>query len=301
MLMAMLAMMKWGWVINTDSGGGAGRKLFAQLRALAPQLPCCDVQTMDLVTWMGTHAWDLDRIMVAGGDGSAHWVWHLLAEMSCPLPVALWPLGTGNDLAIFLGHRRRPAQTQQISATMAAPLQACSLDRFLLEGPGLRRSIFAYLSLGLDARIALLFDRGRKRMPCGYRAPCLNKLHYGRYVLSAIGRPLEGLIKSPDLCLPRGCQGLIWANIPNFAGGAPLSPESAPGDGRLSCHAYGGLLGLGLGLSPWRRLRSLAHGVSYQWHSPCALPLQIDGEPLVAPPGSYTIRLNGQVQALRPS
>ena len=92
--------------INRASGGRQGEATLVQLRALlSPQ------QVIDLSQGQAEHALQCFRsvgrfrVLVCGGDGTVGWVLSLLdtAGFEYTPPVAILPLGTGNDLARALG------------------------------------------------------------------------------------------------------------------------------------------------------------------------------------------------------
>mmetsp|Transcript_19281 Transcript_19281/g.25128 ORF Transcript_19281/g.25128 Transcript_19281/m.25128 type:complete len:722 (-) Transcript_19281:24-2189(-) len=93
--------------VNKKSGGQQGELLLYQLRALLHPW-----QVYDLKKGSGPEVGlkvfskvPMFRILVAGGDGTIAWVLETLDRMNLDYrpPVAILPLGTGNDLARVLG------------------------------------------------------------------------------------------------------------------------------------------------------------------------------------------------------
>ena len=80
-----------------------------------------------------------------------------------------------------------------------------------------------------------------------------------------------------------------------------LSKANDANDGQMECHALGPTSTLGLALSPLRQAKTLGPGASHHFKLFQPTAMQIDGEPLVAPPGVYTIRYQGQVRFAVPA
>jgi diacylglycerol kinase (ATP) len=92
--------------INRGSGGRQGEATLVQLKALLSAHQVVDLslghaeQALQSFRTVGRF-----RVLVCGGDGTVGWVLSLLdnAHLEYTPPVAILPLGTGNDLARALG------------------------------------------------------------------------------------------------------------------------------------------------------------------------------------------------------
>jgi hypothetical protein len=143
------------------------------------------------------------RVLVCGGDGSASWVLSAIEE--CDLrgwdggvyrpAVALLPLGTGNDLARVLGWGkgvRFEALRSRLVALDGA--RVALLDRWRISGtiPENRTEVVMsnYLSIGVDAKAALLWARMALRVPALFRLRLLNKLWYAPHTHTPTPRAL---------------------------------------------------------------------------------------------------------------
>jgi len=93
------------FLLNPASGRGTGRANLDRIRVLASKLGaglCVSRKVSDLAEQARRAAEDgVERLLVAGGDGTMHHAVQGLAGTSCALGVI--PLGSGNDLAGTLG------------------------------------------------------------------------------------------------------------------------------------------------------------------------------------------------------
>ena len=93
------------FLVNPSSGRGTGRANLDRIRVLASKLGaglCVSRKVGDLAEQARRAAEDgVERLLVAGGDGTMHHAVQGLAGTSCALGVI--PLGSGNDLAGTLG------------------------------------------------------------------------------------------------------------------------------------------------------------------------------------------------------
>ena len=93
------------FLVNPSSGRGTGRANLDRIRVLASKLGaglCVSRKVGDLAEQARRAAEDgVERLLVAGGDGTMHYAVQGLAGTSCALGVI--PLGSGNDLAGTLG------------------------------------------------------------------------------------------------------------------------------------------------------------------------------------------------------
>ncbi|CAF0850137.1 unnamed protein product [Adineta ricciae] len=183
--------------VNPKSGGLQGQVVFEQLRAQIGE-----ANVYDLVKDHGPqrglkenqHEKNL-RIVACGGDGTVGWVLSALDTSQMQymdfISVGVIPLGTGNDMARFLGwgvgyRGEALAPVIQSLATSESRL----LDRWQIDvkptaytgtaSLKIPQPVFNnYLSFGADAQIALDFHEKRNASPRRYANRVFNKLAYG--------------------------------------------------------------------------------------------------------------------------
>ncbi|GMH17825.1 hypothetical protein Nepgr_019666 [Nepenthes gracilis] len=184
------------------------------LEQLASMGDCCAKETRERL-----------RVVVAGGDGTVGWVLGSLGELHKqgrePVPpVAIIPLGTGNDLSRSFGwggsfpfawksavkrslHRASTGpvcrlDSWHVSLTMPAgvvelphslkPTEECTLDQSLDAEGQLPEKVtcydgtfYNYFSMGMDAQVAYGFHHLRNERPYLAQGPIANKLIYSGY------------------------------------------------------------------------------------------------------------------------
>ncbi|CAF0950543.1 unnamed protein product [Rotaria sordida] len=180
-----------------SSGGLQGQVVFDQLK-----VQIGEENVYDLVKDRGPqkgltenqHVRNL-RIIACGGDGTVGWVLSALDTLQMQymdfVSVGVIPLGTGNDMARFLGWGvgyRGEALAPVIQSLGRAETRL--LDRWNIDIQATLNSGTAslkipqpvfnnYLSFGADAQIALDFHEKRNANPSFYANRIVNKLAYG--------------------------------------------------------------------------------------------------------------------------
>uniref|UniRef100_A0A7N4Q019 Diacylglycerol kinase n=1 Tax=Sarcophilus harrisii TaxID=9305 RepID=A0A7N4Q019_SARHA len=194
--------------VNPKSGGNQGSKIIQSfLWYLNPR------QVFDLSQGGPKEALEMYRkvhnlrILACGGDGTVGWILSTLDQLRLkpPPPVAILPLGTGNDLARTLnwggGYTDEPVSKILSHVEEGNVVQ---LDRWDLRaepnleaGPddrdeGLPLDVFNnYFSLGFDAHVTLEFHESREANPEKFNSRFRNKMFY-----AGVSRPCPPL---PDL------------------------------------------------------------------------------------------------------
>ncbi|CAN7995042.1 unnamed protein product, partial [Ixodes hexagonus] len=187
--------------INPKSGGNQGAKMMQKFQwLLNPR------QVFDLSQGGPSQGLELYRkvsnlrILACGGDGTAGWILSVLDEIGVtpPPPVAVLPLGTGNDLARSLGWGGGYTD-EPISKILQNVLEGdiVQLDRWDLvvhRNPEVDISqceegkevvplnvVNNYFSIGVDAHIALEFHEARAEAhPERFNSRLKNKMFYGQ-------------------------------------------------------------------------------------------------------------------------
>uniref|UniRef100_A0A1I8JHJ4 Diacylglycerol kinase n=1 Tax=Macrostomum lignano TaxID=282301 RepID=A0A1I8JHJ4_9PLAT len=239
--------------INPRSGGNQGAKLMHKfLWLLNPR------QVFDMAQHEPSFALELFRkvpnlrILVCGGDGTAGWVLSTIDRLGispCP-PVAILPLGTGNDLARTLnwgaGYTDEPlskilccveegrvVQLDRWNITVE-PNQDCQQEPDPTDRSTGRPylSVFNnYFSLGADAAVALEFHESREANPERFNSRLRNIMFYaGEGSRSIIKRPWRELsqvvnlecdsVNMTDRIRELRVNSILFLNIPKYSAGA---------------------------------------------------------------------------------
>ncbi|CAI0403909.1 unnamed protein product [Linum tenue] len=318
--------------INFKSGGQLGSSLRSRLNLLLNP-----AQVFELSSSQGPEAGlqlfsDVQyfRILVCGGDGTVAWVLDAIERhnFESPPPVAVLPLGTGNDLSRVLqwGRSFKMAKRQGGLCAILHEVDHAAvtmLDRWKvniieenLEGHT-KNEQSKFMRIGCDAKLAYEFHVTRQEKPEKFSSQFVNKLRYAKEgARDIMDRACADLpwqvwleVDGKDVQIPKDTEGLIVLNIGSYMGGVDLWQNDyehdddftlqSMQDKMLEIVCVRGAWHLGkiqVGLSQARRL---AQGNVIRIHASSSFPVQIDGEPFIHQPGCLEIKHDSQVFMLR--
>ncbi|XP_014648014.1 PREDICTED: diacylglycerol kinase zeta isoform X1 [Ceratotherium simum simum] len=319
--------------VNPKSGGNQGAKIIQSfLWYLNPR------QVFDLSQGGPREALEMYRkvhnlrILACGGDGTVGWILSTLDQLRLkpPPPVAILPLGTGNDLARTLnwggGYTDEPVSKILSHVEEGNVVQ---LDRWDLHaepnpeaGPEERDEgatdrlpldVFNnYFSLGFDAHVTLEFHESREANPEKFNSRFRNKMFYAGTAFSDF---LMGSSKDLAKHIRVVCDGtdltpkiqdlkpqcIVFLNIPRYCAGT--MPWGHPGehhDFEPQRHDDGYLEVIGFTMTSLAALQVGGHGERL---TQCrevllttskAIPVQVDGEPCKLAASRIHIALRNQ-------
>ncbi|KAM6958437.1 diacylglycerol kinase zeta isoform 3-T3 [Tautogolabrus adspersus] len=318
--------------VNPKSGGNQGTKILQSFMwYLNPR------QVFDLNQGGPTEGLELYRkvhnlkILACGGDGTVGWILSCLDELGLnpQPPVAVLPLGTGNDLARTLnwggGYTDEPLSKILSHVEDGTVVQ---LDRWNLQvepnqntgaepdeqqTDKLPLDVFNnYFSLGFDAHVTLEFHESREANPEKFNSRFRNKMFYAGTAFSDF---LMGSSKDLSKHIKVVCDGtdltskvqdlklqcLVFLNIPRYCAGT--TPWGNPGehhDFEPQRHDDGYIEVIGFTMTSLATLQVGGHGerlnqcreVTLTTTKP--LPVQVDGEPCRLAPSVIHISLRNQ-------
>ncbi|XP_061910112.1 diacylglycerol kinase zeta-like isoform X6 [Entelurus aequoreus] len=323
--------------VNPKSGGNQGTKIFQSFMwYLNPR------QVFDLSQAGPKDGLELYRkvhnlrILACGGDGTVGWVLSCLDELALnpQPPVAVLPLGTGNDLARTLnwggGYTDEPLSKILSHVEDGTVVQ---LDRWNLQiepnhsagaevdeqqTDKLPLDVFNnYFSLGFDALVTLEFHESREANPEKFTSRFRNKMFYAGTAFSDflmrsskdLSKHIKVVCDGNDLTskvLDLKLQCLVFLNIPRYcAGTTPWGNPSDHHDFEPQRHDDGYIEVIGFTLTSLATLQVGGHGerltqcqeVILTTTKP--LPVQVDGEPCRLAPSIINISLRNQANMVQ--
>eukprot|EP00117_Sycon_ciliatum_P047441 scpid25422/ scgid33884/ Diacylglycerol kinase iota; Diglyceride kinase iota len=326
--------------VNPKSGGNQGAKVLARLLwLLNPR------QVFNLL--QGGPEFGLQlygklprlRILVCGGDGTVGWVVSVIDQLGikpCP-PIAVLPIGTGNDLSRTLGWGGKYSDESLIRILHRISTAAVvRLDRWnLLCQPGAPApevlndhgeesvqgaekpplAVFNnYFSIGADALVALEFHESREANPERFNSRWFNKMFYagagGKEILERksrdfskyVGVLADGVDLTPLIRQER-LAAVVFLNITHYSAGTKPwgTGDTEYGEARLD----DGLIEvIGLNSMTMAALHLGRPGVRIAQAREVtiitsrALPVQVDGEPCRLAPSTLQIKFHNQANML---
>jgi len=264
------------------------------------------------------------RLLVAGGDGSVGWVLSFLSSMKISNPVAILPLGTGNDLSRAFGWG--PGYVQEPLFPILRNVYFAEeklLDRWLIKispenGEAKDYIMNNYFSIGPDAFITLNFHLQREAHPEQFTNRSKNKLWYFYFGLKAMfSEKLPAILEvdGKEYKVPENISGIVVLNLNSFAGGTDLWKQSKgvedeyknkftpqiSSDNKIEVIGYTGSSQLGLARSGLSSCKRLAQGNKISIKVTKETACQVDGEPWSQKPCKIDITLLGQANLLVPT
>lgn len=223
--------------INSRSGGKMGLHVLRQVRMWLNPLQVYDLSHQSPIEPLRVFTrLPRLRILVCGGDGTVGWVLSALDEVGPKRqpPIAILPLGTGNDLARVIGWGAGLSAPTDVSELLSEVEAAhvSLLDRWQVNmGEASKRVVLNnYMGIGVDAQVALEFHEQRERSPGLFMSQFVNKLWYSQYgAKNFLVRTCAGLSEKMSLAcdgkgitIPTRAEGIILLNINSYGGGSKL-------------------------------------------------------------------------------
>ncbi|KAM9824354.1 diacylglycerol kinase iota [Neosynchiropus ocellatus] len=321
--------------VNPKSGGNQGAKVLQMFMwILNPR------QVFDLSQGGLREALELYRkvpnlrILACGGDGTVGWILSMLDElqMNPQPPVAVLPLGTGNDLARTLnwggGYTDEPVSKVLCHVEDGSVVQ---LDRWnlLVEKSGVQPeegtqklplNVFNnYFSLGFDAHVTLEFHESREANPEKFNSRFRNKMFYAGAAFSDflqrssrdLSKHVRVVCDGTDLT-PKiqelKFQCIVFLNIPRYcAGTMPWGNTGDHRDFEPQRHDDGCIEVIGFTMASLAALQVGGHGERLHQCREVVLttfktmPVQVDGEPCRLAPSTLRISLRNQANMVQKS
>ena len=226
--------------VNSRSGPQQGHLLTTQLRGLLNPIQIWDLADggpEEILESFSTFT--RLRILVCGGDGTVSWIVNTIEgmEMQRWPPIAILPLGTGNDLARVHGwgggysNESLIRILEQVSEGYISWLDRWEMTKENKKGKVKSvQSFLNYLSVGADAAAALQVHMLRETRPQLFFSRIVNKLWYGLFgaedIIKASSMNLRHditlIADGIEVPLPADSQGIIMLNIDSYTGGVPL-------------------------------------------------------------------------------
>ena len=208
------------FLVNPSSGRGTGRANLDRIRVLASKLGaglCVSRKVGDLAEQARRAVEDgVERLLVAGGDGTMHHAVQGLAGTSCALGVI--PLGSGNDLAGTLGVP--PDVDAAVERAVNGPIRRIDLARVG------ETFCVGYAGVGFDSEVTRYANEMKiLRGPLIYFYAVI-------HTLITFVPPRMRIVHDSGEFEGR-VMFTVVNNLPRFGGGMRIAPEARIDDGLL--------------------------------------------------------------------
>ncbi|XP_067902064.1 diacylglycerol kinase zeta isoform X4 [Heterodontus francisci] len=324
--------------VNPKSGGNQGAKIIQSFMwYLNPR------QVFDLCQGGPKEALELYRkvqnlrILACGGDGTVGWILSILDQLQLnpQPPVAVLPLGTGNDLARTLnwggGYTDEPVskilshvedgnivQLDRWNLYVERNASAVPDERDETAAEKLPLDVFNnYFSLGFDAHVTLEFHESREAKPEKFNSRFRNKMFYAGTAFSDflmrsskdLAKHIKVVCDGTDLTSKiqeLKLQCIVFLNIPRYcAGTVPWGNPGEHHDFEPQRHDDGCIEVIGFTMASLAALQVGGHGERLNQCREVTLttyksiPMQVDGEPCKLAPSVIRISLRNQANMVQ--
>ncbi|KNC78490.1 hypothetical protein SARC_09083 [Sphaeroforma arctica JP610] len=330
-------------LINPGSGGQQGEGIIDQLSYMLNPRQVFDVMAHGGPGKALQQFYDVPglRLLVAGGDGTVGWVMSEIDKLNWQdaegPPIAILPLGTGNDLARCYGWGagytggRLSSIARKILASRSGLLDRWSItvkklrklersDRETEACDPLPLSIINnYFSIGVDASIAVKFHQMRQSNPGKFSSRSRNKIIYGELAASEImsrrcmnmHKHMKIKLDGEDIDIASGpsLQCLVMLNIVSMYAGCDIWGTKTSKN--FKAQAMDDKIFEVAGIADLKHMTTITAGIGKKGHrigqgsvlqitTDIALPMQIDGEPWLQSPCQIKIKFHNQARVLQP-
>lgn len=319
---------------NNKSGNSDGAAVLSAFRRQlnpAQVVDLADNKMEEALEWCVLAGSVRCYVLVCGGDGTIGWVLNTVDKLKLANPpaIAIFPLGTGNDLARTLGYGSGSDSSEDIGVVMDKidRSEIVPLDRWKVEViprrhlrirlPTSTILMNNYLSVGVDALVTYNFHKARESPFYVMSSRIINKLIYFSYgtkdVLErqcqTLNKKLELSMDGKKIELPE-IESVVILNIPYWGAGVRpwdlgvghkdfnFTPSYSDQKLEVFCvYSSFHIAQMQVGLSEPHRVGQ-AKEVKIKLYD--SVPMQIDGEPWEQHPAEISLKHHSQVPVLKP-
>ncbi|MFQ5431483.1 MAG: diacylglycerol/lipid kinase family protein [Nitrospinota bacterium] len=222
-------------LVNPFSGNGRGDEIFEQVRIALHS----DASLKERVIYLEKTLpmddpglpyermfHESDIVLIAGGDGTVHHVVNMVKDYSFKGSLAIYPLGTGNDLASALGNME-PDIVEFIRKIIDEPKTA-ELDIFSLNSD---LFFVSFASFGGDASVLSQYERLCNKL-YGTKAYRIPYIKYLLYFIPAVKEMLFRSHNAREKSESKPAAAIIVNNLKTYGGGCVFDTESSMSDGK---------------------------------------------------------------------
>jgi len=320
-------------VANTKSGSSDGASVLAGFRRQlnpAQVIELGESRMEEALEWCQLASPTTCYVLACGGDGTIGWVLNTADKMKLATPpaVAIFPLGTGNDLARTLGWGAGSDSSEDVCEAMARieKAEVVPMDRWKVEVvprrhlrirlPRTTILMNNYLSIGVDALVTYNFHKARESPFYLISSRIINKLIYFSYgTKDVLERQCQNLHKKLELYmdgvkieLPE-IESVVILNIPYWGAGVqpwylgsahkdfPHAPSISDQKLEVFCvYSSFHIAQMQVGLSEPHRV---GQATEVKIKLLDSAPMQIDGEPWEQHPAEISLTHHAQVPMLK--